>query len=150
MLSRTVSYSSNLTVAPAMFWGLLLASLAVRLYAVIISPLEPSVDEAQYWLWGQTPQLGYYSKPPLIAWILAGTSSFFDHQNFGQLLALRISAPLIHTLTALFLWQTGRLLFSDNAGRLSAILWISLPAVGLGSFVMSTDTPLLLFWSAGL
>ena len=41
MLSRTVSYSSNLTVAPAMFWGLLLASLAVRLYAVIISPLEP-------------------------------------------------------------------------------------------------------------
>ncbi|MGB1469472.1 MAG: ArnT family glycosyltransferase, partial [Candidatus Puniceispirillaceae bacterium] len=150
MSSRTVSYSSNLTVAPAMFWGLLLASLAVRLYAVIISPLEPSVDEAQYWLWGQTPQLGYYSKPPLIAWILAGTSSVLDHQNFGQLLALRISAPLIHTLTALFLWQTGRLLFSDNAGRLAAILWISLPAVGLGSFVMSTDTPLLLFWSAGL
>ena len=150
MSSRTVSYSSNLTVAPAMFWGLLLASLAVRLYAVIISPLEPSVDEAQYWLWGQTPQLGYYSKPPLIAWILAGTSSVFDHQYFGQLFALRISAPLIHTLTALFLWQTGRLLFSDNAGRLAAILWISLPAVGLGSFVMSTDTPLLLFWSAGL
>ena len=134
MLSRTVSYSSNLTVAPAMFWGLLLASLAVRLYAVVISPLEPSVDEAQYWLWGQTPQLGYYSKPPLIAWILAGTSSVLDHQNFGQLLALRISAPLIHTLTALFLWQTGRLLFSDNAGRLAAVLWISLPAVGLGSF----------------
>ena len=83
MLSRTVSYSSNFTVAPAMFWGLLLASLAVRLYAVIISPLEPSVDEAQYWLWGQTPQLGY-SKPPLIAWILAGTSSVLDHQNFGS------------------------------------------------------------------
>ena len=30
------------------------------------------------------------------------------------------------------------------------LLWVSLPAVGLGSFVMSTDTPLLLFWSAGL
>ena len=126
MSSRTVSYSSNLTVAPAIFWAFLLASLAIRLYAVIISPLEPSVDEAQYWLWGQTPQLGYYSKPPLIAWILAGTSSLFDHQNFGQLLALRISAPLIHTLTALCLWQTGRLLFSDNAGRLAAVLWISL------------------------
>ena len=150
MLSRTVSYSSNLTVAPAIFWGLLLASLAVRLYAVIVSPLEPSVDEAQYWLWGQTPQLGYYSKPPLIAWILAATSFVFDHESFGQIWSLRISAPLIHTLTALFLWQTGKLLFSDNAGRIAALLWISLPAVGLGSFVMSTDTPLLLFWSAGL
>lgn len=150
MSSRTFFYSSGLKVAPAVFWGLLLASAAVRLCAVIISPLEPSVDEAQYWLWGQTPQLGYYSKPPLIAWILAVTSSIFDHQNFGQLLGLRISAPIIHTLTAVFLWQTGRLLFSDNAGRLAALLWVSLPAVGLGSFVMSTDTPLLLFWSAAL
>ena len=150
MSSRTVSYSANLTVAPAMFWGLLLASLTMRLYAVIISPLEPSVDEAQYWLWGQTPQLGYYSKPPLIAWILAATSSFFDHENFRQVWGLRISAPLIHTMTALILWQTGRVLFSDNAGRLAALLWVSIPAVGLGSFVMSTDTPLLLFWSAGL
>ena len=150
MSSRTVSYSPGLTVTPAMFWGLLLVSLSVRLYAVIISPLEPSVDEAQYWLWGQTPQLGYYSKPPLIAWILAATSFVFDHENFGQVLGLRISAPIIHTLTALFLWQTGRFLFSDNAGRLAGLLWVSLPAVGLGSFVMSTDTPLLLFWSAGL
>ena len=150
MSSRPISYSSFLTAVPALFWVLLLASLAVRLCAVIVSPLQPSVDEAQYWLWGQAPQLGYYSKPPLIAWLLAGTSFIFDNQNFGQLLSLRIAAPVIHTLTAIFLWQTGRLLFSDNAGRLAALLWISLPAVGLGSFVMSTDTPLLLFWSAGL
>ena len=150
MSSRHISYSSGLTVPPAVFWGLLLTSLAVRLYAMIVSPLEPSVDEAQYWLWGQTPQLGYYSKPPLIAWILAGTSSVFDAQTGAQLISLRIAAPLLHLLTALFLWQTGRLLFSDNAGRLAALLWVSLPAVGLGSFVMSTDTPMLMFWSAGL
>ncbi len=84
MLSRIESYSSNFTVAPAMFWGLLLASLAVRLYAVIISPLEPSVDEAQYWLWGQTPQLGYYSKPPLIAWILAEPVLFLIIRILGS------------------------------------------------------------------
>ena len=150
MSSHRVYYSSGLTLPPALFWGLLLAILAVRLYAVTVSPLEPSVDEAQYWLWGQTPQLGYYSKPPLIAWILAGTSSVFDAQTGSQLVGLRVAAPFLHVLTALFLWQTGRLLFSDHAGRLAAILWVSLPAVGLGSFVMSTDTPMLMFWSAGL
>ena len=150
MSSHHVSYSSGLTFSPALFWGLLLTSLAVRLYAVFVSPLEPSVDEAQYWLWGQTPQMGYYSKPPLISWILAGTSYLFDAQAGPQLISLRIAAPLLHVLTALFLWQTGRLLFSDNAGRLAALLWVSLPAVGLGSFVMSTDTPMLMFWSAGL
>ena len=150
MSSRPNSYSSGLTVSPVVFWGLLLASLVVRLYAIMVSPLEPSVDEAQYWLWGQTPKLGYYSKPPLIAWILAGTSSIFDAQTEGKLISLRIAAPLLHLLTAILLWKTGRLLFSDNAGRLAALLWISLPAVGLGSFVMSTDTPMLLLWSAGL
>ena len=32
------------------------------------------VDEAQYWLWGQRLDLGYYSKPPLIGWLLRAVS----------------------------------------------------------------------------
>lgn len=127
-------------------WAVLLGLLAVRIAAIVVSPLEPGVDEAQYWLWGQTPQLGYYSKPPLIAWILALTDRLFDNQLVG----LRIAAPVLHMLTALLLWQTGACVFSAKAGRLAAIIWASLPSVGLGSFVMSTDTPMLMFWSAGL
>ena len=127
-------------------WAVLLGLLAARLSAIGLSPLGPGVDEAQYWLWGQTPQLGYYSKPPLIAWILAASGSVFDAQIFS----LRGPAPVLHLLTALLLWQTGSVLFSARAGRLAALLWSSLPAVGLGSFVMSTDTPMLLFWTAGL
>ena len=91
----------------------------MRLYAVIVSPLEPSVDEAQYWLWGQTPQLGYYSKPPLIAWILAGTSSVFDAQTGAQLISLRIAAPLLHVLTALF--------YGRQAGSYFRIMQAGLP-----------------------
>jgi len=127
-------------------WAVLLGLLAARLSAIGLSPLGPGVDEAQYWLWGQTPQLGYYSKPPLIAWILALTDRFFSDQMTG----LRVAAPLLHLLTAVLLWRAGAVLFSPKAGRLAALLWSSLPAVGLGSFVMSTDTPMLLFWTAGL
>ena len=127
-------------------WAVLLGLLAVRLVAITVSPLGPGVDEAQYWLWGQTPQLGYYSKPPLIAWILALTDRIFADQIIG----LRVAAPVLHLLSALILWQTGAVMFSEKAGRLAAVLWASLPVVGLGSFVMSTDTPMLLFWSAGL
>ena len=36
------------------------------------------------------------------------------------------------------------------AGQYAAILWVSLPAVGLGSFVISTDSVMLPFWAAGL
>ena len=47
------------------------------------------------------------------------------------------------------IWQTARWLHGDAAGRWGAVLWMLLPAVSLGSFVMSTDTPLF-FWSAAL
>ena len=28
-------------------------------------------DEAQYWLWSQDLDYGYFSKPPLLAWVIA-------------------------------------------------------------------------------
>ena len=136
----------GLLLSVPVVWAVMLGLLAARLTAIGLSPLGPGVDEAQYWLWGQTPQLGYYSKPPLIAWILAASGAVTDSAIFG----LRGLAPVLHLTTAVLLWQTGRVLLSARAGRLAAVLWASLPAVGLGSFVMSTDTPMLLFWSAGL
>ena len=42
----------------------------LRTAAVAISPLDLGVDEAQYWLWSQSPDFGYFTKPPLIAWII--------------------------------------------------------------------------------
>ncbi|MGB1553111.1 MAG: hypothetical protein ACPHDR_02820, partial [Candidatus Puniceispirillaceae bacterium] len=41
--------------------GLLLLITTARLGVIADSPLGPGVDEAQYWLWGQDLQLGYYS-----------------------------------------------------------------------------------------
>jgi hypothetical protein len=34
-------------------------------------------DEAQYWFWAQHPAFGYYSKPPLVAWLIALTTAAF-------------------------------------------------------------------------
>ena len=146
MSSRTVSCSSNLTVAPAMFWGILLASLAVRLYAVIISPLEPSVDEAQYWLWSTRFDFGYYTKPPLTSWIIGLSHGLFGHHEW----AVRLPAPWLHLATSLVLWRAADWLAGPAAGRIAAIIWMTLPSIALGSFVISTDTPLLLCWSAGV
>ena len=126
--------------------GLLLLITTVRLWVIAASPLGPGVDEAQYWLWGQDLQLGYYSKPPLIAWLLGGINLLFGQSEFS----LRASGPLLHLLTSLILWQAGSRIGGIMAGRYAAILWVSLPAVGLGSFVISTDSVMLPFWAAGL
>ena len=61
-----------------MVLGLLFFITAIRLAVIVISPLGPGVDEAQYWLWGQNLQFGY-SKPPLIAWLLGMVDAMFGN-----------------------------------------------------------------------
>ena len=46
------------------------ALTALRLAALFATPLELYPDEAQYWLWSRTLDWGYYSKPPMIAWLI--------------------------------------------------------------------------------
>jgi len=127
-------------------FGLLVAAAALRSIGIVLSPLELGVDEAQYWLWSTEFAFGYYTKPPLTSWIIG-----ISHQLFGHhVWAVRLPAPWLHLLTALILWRAATWSGGPAAGRMAALLWTCLPAVALGSFVISTDTPLLLFWSLGM
>lgn len=126
--------------------GLLVAVAALRSLAIVLSPLELGVDEAQYWLWSAEFDFGYYTKPPLTSWIIGASHQLFGHHVW----AVRLPAPWLHLLTALVLWRAAVWNGGTGAGRWAALLWTCLPAVALGGFVISTDTPLLLFWSLGL
>ncbi len=117
-----------------------------RSIAVIATPLGLGVDEAQYWLWSQEFDFGYYTKPPLTSWIIGLSHALFGHETW----AVRLPAAWLHLATALVLWRAAAWLYGDAAGRWAAMLWILLPAVTLGSAIISTDTPLLLAWSLGL
>ena len=52
----------------------LLAVTAARLIWLRLGGLDLYPDEAQYWLWSLTPDWGYFSKPPLIAWVIRATT----------------------------------------------------------------------------
>ena len=129
-----------------MIFGAAVVITLLRSIALVVTPLDLGVDEAQYWLWSQTPDFGYYTKPPLIAWIIAAAHWLFGHHTW----AVRLPACWIHLGTALLLWRAASWLYGQQAGRLAALIWITVPATGLGSFLISTDTPLLTLWSAGL
>ena len=101
--------------------GALVIITILRSAAVIITPLDLGVDEAQYWLWSQTPDFGYFTKPPLIAWIIGLAHWIFGHQTW----AVRLPACWIHLITALLLWRGALWLFGQQAGRLAALIWIS-------------------------
>jgi len=124
--------------------GLIVLVAVLRNLGIVLSPLELGVDEAQYWLWSTAFDFGYYTKPPLTSWIIGVSHQLFGHHVW----AVRLPAPWLHLLTALVLWRAAFWHAGTGAGRWAALLWTCLPAVALGSFVISTDTPLLLFWSA--
>ena len=42
----------------------------LRLFALYFAKTDLFFDEAQYWLWSRDLAFGYFSKPPLIAWLI--------------------------------------------------------------------------------
>jgi 4-amino-4-deoxy-L-arabinose transferase-like glycosyltransferase len=109
----------------------------VRLAAVRLSPLQLYADEAQYWVWSRHLDFGYFTKPPLIAWLIRLTTLGNDAEPF-----VRMSSPLLHGAAGLFLYCAARRLYDSLVGLASLLVYALMPAVQLGGFVMSTDTPL--------
>ena len=121
--------------------------VSLRILAIINTPLELSADEAQYWLWSKELNWGYFSKPPMIAWLIHVSNNIFGDYDYS----IRIFAPLIHGINALVIFRLSQEI-NDNylAHFLSSLIWLTLPIVGVGSFLMSTDTPLMLIWTTSL
>jgi 4-amino-4-deoxy-L-arabinose transferase-like glycosyltransferase len=131
--------------AVATLAGLAAITLA-RLLWLAVQPADLYPDEAQYWFWAQHPALGYYSKPPLIAWLIALTTRAFGDSEF----AIRLSAPLLHTCVAALVYLIGARLYDRRIGFWSALGYASLPGVSVSAFIISTDAALLPFWAAAL
>src|SRR5712671_1330171 len=138
-LPRLRSHAAAMLVGVAAITGLRLLWLALQ-------PADLFPDEAQYWVWSQQLALGYYSKPPLVAWLIAVTTGLFGDSE----LAVRLSAPLLHAGAALFVYGIGAQLYDQPVGFWSALTYASLPGVSVSAFIISTDAPLLLFWAAAL
>ncbi|MCA0270447.1 MAG: glycosyltransferase family 39 protein [Proteobacteria bacterium] len=131
---------------PAAFWVVGAITL-FRIAALWFDRTDLFVDESQYWLWGQNLDFGYYSKPPLIGWViravteLAGSDAAFW---------VRLPGAVFHAATALIL---GALAAQISGGRVAvwvAAAYITLPFVALGSLLISTDTIMAPFFAAAL
>jgi hypothetical protein len=122
------------------------AITALRLLWLALQPADLYPDEAQYWVWSQQLAFGYFSKPPLVAWLIALTTGLFGDGEF----AVRLSAPLLHAGAAIFVYGIGARLYDRRVGFWSALGYASLPGVSVSAFIISTDAALLLFWAAAL
>jgi hypothetical protein len=117
-----------------------------RVLALRNSPLDLLPDEAQYWSWSRHLAFGYFSKPPVIAWLISGTTALIGNEEWG----VRLAAPLLHAATGATIAFIGRALFSARVGFFSALLYATLPGVIFSGLIISTDVPLLFFWALAL
>jgi len=130
----------------AAFAAVLLSVTALRVLALVATPLDLHGDEAQYWLWSRTLDWGYFSKPPLIAWVIALTTGAFGDAEW----AVRLAAPLGHACAAVSLFALGYRMGGPSAGFWAGVAWLLMPGVWLSGAIISTDALLLPLWALAL
>ncbi|MDI9349135.1 MAG: glycosyltransferase family 39 protein [Candidatus Symbiobacter sp.] len=125
---------------------LALAILALRLVILSNQAYPLYGDEAQYWAWGQNLAWGYFSKPPLVAWLIRLSGEMVGDGEFG----VRFFAPVLHFITQMLIFALGRRSFGAPVGLAASLIYGVMPGVAISGLVMSTDAPLVMFWAMAL
>ena len=119
---------------------------AYRLWVIRHLGIDLYVDEAYYWGWSKALDWGYFSKPPVIAALIAASTAAFG----DGILAVKLPALLLYPATSLVLAALGTRLFDARIGFWSGLAFLTMPLVGALGLFVSTDAPLLFFWSLGM
>ena len=132
---------------PWLLLALIVGVTALRVVSLWTSGIEIHFDEAQYWVWSKSLEWGYFSKPPLIGWLIRLATEICGDSEA----CIRSPAPILHGLTAAVLAVISwRLWKSRGMAILAGLLYLTMPAVAYSSTLMSTDVPLLFLYAASL
>ncbi|RVV98082.1 glycosyl transferase [Mesobaculum littorinae] len=119
----------------------------LRVVVLAVNDIDLYVDEAQYWLWGQRLDFGYYSKPPLIGWVIRAVTEL---AGSDAVFWVRLPAPLCHGLTAVILGRAAGELAGPRAAFWAAVSYVTLPMTAVGGLLITTDTILAPFYAGAL
>jgi undecaprenyl-diphosphatase len=147
---------------------LLVAGIAAvslfRIFYILHGPLDLSPDEAHYWEWSRRLDLSYYSKGPLVAYLIFAGTSLFGDTVFG----IRILAVLFSAMSTVLVYRFAGLLCGEEGGKpappdlsapgsrgspaalAAALLSQVIPLFSAGGVLFTIDTPFMFFWIAGL
>ncbi|MCL2639574.1 MAG: glycosyltransferase family 39 protein [Phycisphaerales bacterium] len=154
-----INASSTSRVWLSLAVGLVLVGAVLNVFFLFNQcPFQLSQDEAHYWQWSRNLDYGYYSKPPGIAWLMAGTmrvAGIFgvDPDASGQTLMpiLRLPAVLFGTLSGLFSIALARRIFRDDRTAFAVIcLSAAVPMFAIGSMLITIDSPMYLCWAVSV
>lgn len=113
----------------------------------IASNLPLSVDEAYYVAWSKSPDWGYWTKPPLIAWAIGGARMVCGESIACIRSTALIGFPLTSLVLAVLAWRMGE---SLKSACLVAFLFATIPLSSFYGIAATTDTFLLLMWASAM
>ncbi|MEZ5386141.1 MAG: glycosyltransferase family 39 protein [Prosthecobacter sp.] len=130
------------------FWWLMAAVFIARIGVMLlfVNGADLAGDEAYYWDWGRRPDWCYYSKPPMIGWMMGVIGWLTGNAEWG----IRFAALLLGTVTLAIIHRIALVLFDARTAFWTAVLvLLTLANTGL-NLLFTIDAPLLLFWTLAL
>ncbi len=129
-----------------LIWWLFCLLTLLRLLYAYWYPLDLSGDEAYYWDWGRQPDWGYFSKPPLIAWIMA----FLQITGWDTPTGMRLLAAVFSAAVPALVYGFGRELYGVRIGLWGAALTALTPANAVLGLALVPDALLILCWCGAM
>jgi undecaprenyl-diphosphatase len=148
-MSQTPSGSSFVWLTPLKCRLILVGvlSLGFVLHFIYLNyncPLDLSGDEAHYWDWSRQLDWSYYSKGPLVAYVIRLGCLLWGDNELG----VRFPALVLAVLTCLCTyWLTCRVYGSERTGLGAVLLCHIVPMFVAGSLLMTIDPPYYFFWA---
>ncbi len=117
-----------------------------RIYYILTGPFDLSFDEAHYWEWSRRLDLSYYSKGPMIAYLIHAGTLIFGDTVFG----VRILAVAFSALSSIMLYRLGSELYDQRTGFAAALLVLVVPLYSVYGVIFTIDSPFIFFWILSL
>ena len=124
----------------------LLSLSLFRIYYIQNGPMDLSPDEAHYWEWSRRLDLSYYSKGPMIAYLIHLGTSLFGDTVFG----IRFMAVLFSALSSILMYSLGKKMYDEKVGLFSAIVIQIIPLFSTYGILFTIDSPFIFFWISSL
>ena len=112
---------------------LCLLFLIIKIISIDLTSFDLFGDEAQYWLWSKNLDFGYYSKPPLLSWMIAIICSVFGNSIF----VIKMISTMMYCVTSYIIYLFSIKLHNNTElAFLTAVTFFLMPAVSFSSFLV--------------
>ena len=121
--------------------------LALRYLYILFYPIDLAPDEALYWEYSRRPDISYYSKPPLVGYLILLSTALLGDTEIG----VRFFPPIFALLSSLIIYRFSRDLgLSETKALGASLLPHFLAGPSLNAVLMTIDAPFIFFYSLSL